>query len=75
MDHQSIWDPPVKISTPEVLRRIKSEKGGALRFPPVITMLLSISIWYLPKNCRGSREKELLQMKISRPSRKKKFKN
>merc|ERR1711991_85457 len=24
--------PPVKISTPEVLRRIKSEKGGALRF-------------------------------------------
>jgi len=24
--------PPVKISTPEVLRRVKSEKGGALRF-------------------------------------------
>lgn len=24
--------PPVKISTPDVLRRIKSEKGGALRF-------------------------------------------
>jgi hypothetical protein len=24
--------PPVKISTPEVLRRVKTEKGGALRF-------------------------------------------
>ena len=24
--------PPVKISTPEVLRRVESEKGGALRF-------------------------------------------
>ena len=56
MDHQSIWDPPVKISTPEVLRRIKSEKGGALRFSSGNYGLLSISIWYLPKPPRQQGE-------------------
>ena len=47
--------PLLKFLLPKVLRRVKTEKGGALRFSSGnYDGLLSISIWYLQKTAEAA---------------------
>ena len=75
MDHQSIWNPPVKISTPEVLRRVKTEKGGALRFSSGdydASFFIDLVFTQKPPKQEG---KEVHSKEDKKPNKKKKFRN
>ena len=51
-------EPPVKIATPEVLRRVKTEMGGALRFSSGIMIPPFTLTWFSLKNLQNRNRKK-----------------